>query len=49
MESQKPIAEQLFGEALDIPRDRRSAFLYLDCRGTPEVRRAADSLPAENG
>src|SRR5271156_4079237 len=32
-------AEQLFGEALDLPAEQRSAFLDQACRGAPELRR----------
>jgi hypothetical protein len=48
MENRENIAEQLFGEALDLPRERRGAFLDAACRGTPEVRRAVEGLLAEN-
>ena len=48
MEKRDTIAEQLFGEALDLPRERRGAFLDEACRGTPEVRRAVEGLLAEN-
>ena len=32
-------AEELFGEALTLPRQQRSAFLEGACRGAPELRR----------
>jgi hypothetical protein len=48
MENPETIAEQLFGEALDLPREQRAAFLDGACRGTPEIRRKVDSLLAEN-
>jgi serine/threonine protein kinase len=48
MEKRENIAEQLFGEALDLPRERRGAFLDAACRGTPEVRSAVESMLAEN-
>jgi len=48
MEKRQSIAEQLFGDALDLPRAQRAAFLDVACHGTPEVRRAVESLLAEN-
>src|SRR6202035_4364495 len=48
MEKRQAKAEELFGEALDLPRDQRGAFLDAVCRGTPEVQRAVEGLPAEN-
>ncbi len=47
MEKRETIAEQLFGEALELPREERSAFLDRACRGMPVVRRAVEGL-AEN-
>jgi hypothetical protein len=41
-------AEELFGEALDLPREQRGAFLDATCRGTPDVRRAVEGLLAEH-
>jgi dipeptidyl aminopeptidase/acylaminoacyl peptidase len=41
-------AEQLFGEALDLPAEQRSAFLDRACRGAPELRRLVDGLLHEN-
>jgi Tol biopolymer transport system component len=41
-------AEELFGEALDLPREQRCAFLDAACGGTPDVRRAVEGLLAEN-
>ncbi len=46
MESRENIAEQLFGEALELPRERRGAFLDAACPGTPEVRSAVESMLA---
>jgi predicted Ser/Thr protein kinase/dienelactone hydrolase len=40
--------EELFGEALALPREQRSAFLERACRGEPELRRRVESLLAEN-
>ncbi|MFZ0691004.1 MAG: protein kinase [Acidobacteriaceae bacterium] len=48
MEKRASIAEQIFGEALDVPREERSAFLDEACRGAPEVRRAVEVLLTEN-
>ena len=48
MEKPENIAEQLFGEALELPRERRSAFLDVACRRTPGVRSAVESMLAEN-
>jgi eukaryotic-like serine/threonine-protein kinase len=48
MEKRENIAEQLFGEALELPRERRGAFLDAACRGTPEVRSAVESMLAVN-
>ena len=41
-------AEQLFGEALDLPPERRSTFLDEACRGAPELRRLVEELLREN-
>ena len=48
MEKRETIAEQLFGEALELPHAKRSTFLDAACRGMPEVRRAVEDLLAEN-
>ena len=48
MEKRASITEQLFGEALDLPREERAAFLDEVCRDVPELRRAVESLLAEN-
>jgi hypothetical protein len=48
MEKRASITEQIFGEALEVPRAERSAFLDEACRGAPEVRRAVEDLLAEN-
>src|ERR1700733_604141 len=37
-------AEELFGEALELPVERRSAFLDQACRDAPELRRLVDRL-----
>jgi formylglycine-generating enzyme required for sulfatase activity/predicted Ser/Thr protein kinase len=41
-------AEQLFGEALDLPRERREAFLEQACGRQPALRRRVEDLLAEN-
>jgi hypothetical protein len=48
MEKQKTIAERLFGEALDLPPERRTAFLDAACRGSSDVRQAVEALLAKN-
>jgi Tol biopolymer transport system component len=48
MRKQDESAERLFGEALDLPRAERRAFLDATCRGKPELRRAVEELLAEN-
>jgi eukaryotic-like serine/threonine-protein kinase len=47
---EKPItdAEQIFGEALEVPRTGRKAFLDAACHGAPAVRSAVEKLLAEN-
>ena len=40
--------EELFGRALELPREERDAFLDQACRGSPETRRAVAELLAEN-
>jgi Tol biopolymer transport system component len=37
-------AEELFGEALELPVERRSAFLDRACRDAPELRRLVEQL-----
>ena len=37
-------AEELFGEALELPVERRSAFLDYACRDAPELRRRVEQL-----
>lgn len=44
MDRQDEAAEQLFGEAVGLPRDRRSAFLDGACAGRPALRRVVEDL-----
>jgi eukaryotic-like serine/threonine-protein kinase len=48
MDNRKTLTEQLFGEAMELPRDERSAFLEEACRRAPELRHAVEALLAEN-
>ena len=48
MNKQEQAAEQLFGEALDLPRDQRWAFLDRVCAGKPALRRMVEDLLDEN-
>jgi hypothetical protein len=44
MQEPQTIVEQLFGEALELPREQRSSFLTEACREAPEVRRQVEEL-----
>jgi eukaryotic-like serine/threonine-protein kinase len=48
MEKPETVVEQLFGEALDLPREQRPAFLDGACKGKPELRRSVEALLVEN-
>ena len=48
MSQRETIAEQLFGEALDLPREERAAFLDGACTGNPALRRMVEDLLDEN-
>ncbi len=48
MQKSQTIAEQLFGEALELPREQRAAFLGEARREAPEVRRLVEALLQEN-
>jgi eukaryotic-like serine/threonine-protein kinase len=48
MDYRESLTEQLFGEALEVSREGRSALLEKACRGEPELRRAVEALLAEN-
>ncbi len=41
-------AERLFGEALDLPREQRPAFLDRACAGNPQLRQMIDDLLSKN-
>ena len=41
-------AERLFGEALDLPREQRPAFLDRVCAANPQLRQMIDDLLSEN-
>jgi len=44
MDKQDEATERLFGEAVDLPRGRRSAFLDGACAGKPALRRRVEDL-----
>ena len=48
MDKQEQAAEQLFGEALEMPRDQREAFLGRMCTGKPALRNRVEDLLDEN-
>ena len=48
MDKQGESAERLFEEAVDLPRDRRSAFLDDACAGKPTLRRVVEELLDSN-
>lgn len=48
MEIPNAVVSQLFEQALDLPRERRSAFLESACQGQMEVRRQVETLLEEN-
>lgn len=48
MEEPEATVEQLFGEALEVPREKREAFLDRVCGGQPELRRRVELLLEEN-
>jgi eukaryotic-like serine/threonine-protein kinase len=48
MDDKETPTELLFGEALEVPRDERSAFLEKACPNAPELRLAVEALLAEN-
>jgi serine/threonine protein kinase len=48
MTNPEPSAEELFGQALDLPPEARSAFLDQACRDAPELRPLIEELLREN-
>ena len=48
MDKQDEAAKRLFGEAVGLPRDRRSAFLDGACAGEPALRREVEDLLDSN-
>jgi eukaryotic-like serine/threonine-protein kinase len=48
MDKQERAAEQLFGEALELPRDQRQAFLDHACASQPALRRVVEDLLDED-
>jgi eukaryotic-like serine/threonine-protein kinase len=48
MDIQDEAAGRLFGEAVEVPRDRRSAFLDSACAGEPTLRRKVEELLDSN-
>lgn len=48
MDDPDALVQHLFGEALDLPRERRAAFLDSTCSRHPEVRRQVEALLEES-
>ena len=48
MADQEQSAEELFGAALDLPPERRAAFLDQACHEAPELRRLVEELLIQN-
>jgi tRNA A-37 threonylcarbamoyl transferase component Bud32 len=48
MDNREQSVEELFGAALNLPIERRAAFLDEACRESPEVRRRVETLLEEN-
>jgi eukaryotic-like serine/threonine-protein kinase len=48
MDNRKQSVEKLFGAALDLPVERRAAFLDEACRDVPEIRRRVEEMLEEN-
>jgi serine/threonine protein kinase/dienelactone hydrolase len=49
MSNQEQSAERLLGATLDLPPERRSAYVDQACRGAPELRRMVEELLLRNG
>ena len=48
MDNREQSVEELFGAALDLPVERRAAFLDEACHELPEIRRRVEALLEEN-
>lgn len=48
MDNREQSVEELFGAALDLPVERRAAFLDDACRELPQIRRRVEALLEEN-
>jgi serine/threonine protein kinase len=48
MDNPNTLVKQLFGEAMDLPREQRAAFLQRTCEGRDELRRQLEVLLGEN-
>src|ERR1700727_2462615 len=48
MDNREQSVEELFGAALDLPVERRAAFLDEACLSVPEVRRRVEEMLEEN-
>jgi hypothetical protein len=48
MDNREQFAEELFGVALDLPPERRSAFLDQACHDAPELRQRVEGLLFEH-
>jgi serine/threonine protein kinase len=44
MANQEQSAEEIFGAALDLPPEQRSAYLVRACLGSPELRNLVEEL-----
>jgi serine/threonine protein kinase/dienelactone hydrolase len=44
MANKEQSAEEIFGAALDLPPEQRSAYLVRACRGSPELRNLVEEL-----
>jgi eukaryotic-like serine/threonine-protein kinase len=49
MDNTDTIVQQLLKEAVDLPREQRTAFLDRRCQGLPELRRQVEALLKDNG
>src|SRR5580704_2136617 len=48
MANQEQSAEEIFGSALDLPPEERSAYLARTCRGSPGLRNQVEELLSEH-